>query len=67
MLSLLLFNAFSEGIILNREHIINLRYADNTVLLTFSQESLQIILARVSENYNFFNIQKTKVPEITKL
>lgn len=55
---------------MNGEVINNLRYADDTVLLDFIQEDLQIILDSVIENCKgaslALNIQKTKLLIIRK-
>lgn len=76
VLSPLLFNTYSErlfrealeaeeGILLNGVLINNLRYADDTILLTDTDEGLQRLIKKVtsvSEIYNMrLNINKTKV------
>ena len=54
-----------DGIKIVRGNINNLRYADDTTLMTESEEELKSLLMRVkeeSENAGLkFNIQKTKI------
>ena len=53
------------GIKIARRNIINLRYADDTTLMTESEEELKILLKKVKEESEKvglkLNIQKTKI------
>ena len=53
------------GIKIARRNISNLRYADHTTLMAESEEELKILLMKVKENSENFdlklNIQKTKI------
>ena len=53
------------GIKIARRNIINLRYADNTILMAESEEELKSFLMKVKEESEKvglkFNIQKTKI------
>ena len=52
------------GIKISRRNISNLRYADDTTLMTESEEELRSLLMKVEESEKAglkFNIQKTKI------
>ena len=49
------------GIKIARRNINNLRYADDTTLMSESEEELKSLLMKVKEESEKFNIQKTKI------
>lgn len=82
ILSPLLFNLYSEaifretledelvGIVINGEVINNMRYADDTVLLTSNLEDTQHLLEKLNDRCNEYglkiNFKKTKLMVVTK-
>lgn len=82
VLSPILFNVYSEliftnalshsstGVKINGQRVNNVRSADDTVLMTDSDHSLQILLDRINESCEKMgmkiNIAKTKVMKISK-
>lgn len=82
ILSPLLFNLYSEaifketlqeesvGIVINGEVINNMRYADDTVLLTSNQRDTQHLLEKLNDRCNEYglkiNLKKTKLMVVTK-
>ena len=82
ILSPLLFNLYSEaifretledelvGIVINGEIINNMRYADDTVLLTTNLEDTQHLLEKLNDRCNEYglkiNFKKTKLMVVTK-
>ena len=56
------------GIKIARRNINNIRYADDTTLMTESEEELKILLMKVKEKGEKvglkLNIQKTKIPSL---